>query len=108
MELLRNFDKVKKIHHSDANFILFEIEHSKGSIYTWPMRVVCRYRGARCTVAASESQLGPGKRMMHSWPRSPRNVPSSRVNERGRGKKVERKEAFVLRRRLLFCDRDYK
>jgi histidinol-phosphate aminotransferase len=46
VNLLRNFDKVKKIHHSDANFILFEIEHSKELYLAMANAgVVCRYRG---------------------------------------------------------------
>lgn len=46
VDLLRNFDKVKKIHHSDANFILFEIEHSKELYLAMANAgVVCRYRG---------------------------------------------------------------
>ena len=44
--LLRKFDKVKKIHHSDANFVLFEIENSKELYLAMANAgVVCRYRG---------------------------------------------------------------
>ena len=46
VEQLRNFDKVRKIHHSDANFILFEIANSKKLYLAMANAgVVCRYRG---------------------------------------------------------------
>ena len=44
---LREFDKVQKIHHSDANFILFEIANSKELYLSMANAgVVCRYRGS--------------------------------------------------------------
>lgn len=52
LEQLRNFDKVKKIHDSDANFILFEIANSKELYLAMANAgVVCRYRGGEvhCT-----------------------------------------------------------
>ena len=46
MSELENFTAVKKIHTSDANFVLFEIPNSKQLYLNMADKgVVCRYRG---------------------------------------------------------------